>query len=106
MKKIQITLLSILTVFALVSCGDSTEKKADCDANNAASAAKCLCELMAIEDAISDNEEMSDEDYDKAFDKAAADTDAMNQKIDEAIDAGKYTEDILSDEAEKIGCEF
>jgi len=106
MKKLLIGLFVTSFLFACntTETTETTETKEavveECDANTAATAAKCLCDLFAKEDALLD--EADEEKLNVAKDE----TDKFNQKIDSAIDAGKYTEDELTDAATAIGCSF
>ena len=55
---------------------------------------------MEKEEGIVVNDETSGEEYEKAVEE----TDAFDEKIDKAIDEGKYTDDELGVELEKAGC--
>jgi hypothetical protein len=94
MKK-SILMLGVALV-VLASCS-SEPKVAECDANNAESAAKCICDLY---NQLDNSGELSDEDYNKLSDR----TSEFDRQIDEALNAEKYTYDDLRAAAEKIGC--
>ena len=105
MKKIIIGLFISSFLFA---CNSSTTEAKDtttatakkCDANNVDEAAKCLCEMFDQEDALKEKND------DAKLKEAEEKTNALNDKIDEAIKAGKYTEEELKEAAKKIGCEY
>lgn len=94
MKKSILMLGVALVVFA--SCS-SEPKVAECDANNAESAAKCVCDLY---NQLDNSAELSDEEFNKLRDR----TNDFDRQIDEALNAEKYTYDELRAAAEKIGC--
>jgi|GEM_PF-1198874 len=100
MKKLLIGLFVTSLMFSCDSgTAETTEKSVkECDANDVASAAKCVCELFETEDALlleGDSEELK---------IAEEKTNKFNKEIDKAIADGKYTEDDLVDAANEIGC--
>jgi hypothetical protein len=94
MKKSILMLSASLVILA--SCS-SEPKVSECDANNAESAAKCICDLY---NQLDNSAELSDDDYNKLSDR----TNEFDRQIDEALNAEKYTYEELKAAAEKIGC--
>lgn len=99
-----ILLLGILLTLLTASCKDTkdntteivNETAIDCTAKTAETAAKCLCDYIAQ----FENSELSTEDFEDLENKLFE----LNQKIDTAIEEGKYTEEDLTDEATKLDC--
>ena len=96
MKKILI-LGSFVAIF-LASCGEANNSK-KCDASDLMSATNCLCDLY---NQLDNSDHLSDADYDALNDEI----DKFNDAVDKAIDEGKYTNDQLLDEGDKMGCKF
>lgn len=94
MKKLLI-LGSFVAIF-LASCGEASNSK-KCDASELVSAATCLCDLY---NQLDNSDHLSDAEYDALNDEI----DKFNDAIDKAIDEGKYTNDQLMAEGDKMDC--